>query len=228
MKKLLALLTALLMLTLPLSALASTLDLSFVRNHTDKLYTIDVDTASDLAFIESQLSIEGRSFTHKYDSAYRYSYLKWDVLVMDYSAGANAVPCLRLWVVYAADNRHQNINSVTFTIDGVDYTFTGVGSAERRTHDENGYRESMLIKFGMNNLDFLVAMDRVIPDDHDSVDDLANLPITLTLHGDEEFTVHLGSGFVLDFLAMEDAFIESNGLDYFDQDLFTTTPVTIK
>lgn len=229
MKKLLALLTAVLLLVMPLtSALAATLDLSYVKNHTDKLYTIDVDSTDDIAFVETQLSVAARSFVHRYDSAYRYSSTKWDMLILDYSKGSDAVPLLRLWVIYCADNRYQNIHSITFNIDGVEYTFTNVGSADRRTHDENGYRESLLIKFGMDNLDFLAAIDRVIPDDHSAVEDLQGLPATMTLHGDEDFVIQLDSGFFIDFLAMEEAFISSNGLDFFELDLFTTTPMTVK
>lgn len=71
MKKLLAVLLAVMLACSACAALAE-LDLAPIRE-SNNIYTIDVDTESDVAYIETRLSAKDRSFTHKYESSTRYS-----------------------------------------------------------------------------------------------------------------------------------------------------------
>lgn len=228
MKKLFTLLTALLLLVLPVSsAFAATLDLSYVRRNTENLFTLDIDTANNAAFVETQLSAAARSYVHKYESVYRYNTTKFDVLVLNYSNASTTYPVWRLWVTYCADNDYLYFDKITFNVNGTKYTFSGVSNSDRYTHDDKGYVEEALIKFDDTNLAFLAALEEWGPaiGEFEDVSYLDNFPVYMTLHGREDITVTLGSGFWLDYLAIREAFIEMNGLDYITRPNGTTMTV---
>ncbi len=221
MRKTFALLLALTLLCACFPALAE-IDLTYVRENT-RYFTMDVNTDEDVAFITANLSVEDRSFVHKYESDTRYSFTEFDLLAIDYSKPSiYIVP--RLWIYYAADE-YLMIDSVSFNIDGTRYTFTDVGSADRRTRDDNGCIEKLLIKFSNENLDFLVALANYIKP-FDTYDKLkSNAKITMTLHGREDVTVDLTGDFFLDFkVVITGAFLEVDGFSTIDQVI--ATPMT--
>ena len=231
MKKLLAIITAAFLLLISASsAFAATVNLTPIRSATESIFDLDVNKEADVAFITTQLDVASRSFTHKNPSSHRYSYTEFDILVMDYSKPSKSVPLLRLWVVYNSDVNYLYINSVSFDVNGTRYTFTDVSDYDRYTHDDKGYRESVLIKFDLSNIDFLIALEKAMPKlgTFETVDALDNLPITMILHGTEDIVIPLDSGFCLDFLVMKDALIDINGLDFFGQDLIDATPMTVR
>lgn len=211
MKKLFLLLALILPLCLGV-AYADDLDLSFVRENTD-YYEMDVEIedGTAFAFIESTLTASDLAFIHKYDSQTKYSYTQFDILVVDYLSATDAYPVNRLWIYYNADNNHQYINAVTFTIDGTKYTFSDVADAERYTQPDGVYRESLLIKFDYDNLEFLAALERLIPDD---LNDLESVQIPMTLHGLEDLEVTLDQSFMLDFIIFRLALLNTNSFDY--------------
>ena len=146
MKKIVSLLLiAILIISVPQQAFAARdpLDFSVVRN-SDNL-TIDVDRDNNVAFIESSLSTSDRSFNHKYENDYLYSSTKFDVIIVDYYG--DSYPVFRLWIKYTAD-KFQYINAVTFIVDDVRYTFSGISSTDSLTEIEHGVSEDLLIKYG--------------------------------------------------------------------------------
>lgn len=215
MKKLLLFLLVATLLVSVSPAMAATIDLSGIQAQ-DNLYTVDISDDGDAAFIESQLSAENRSFTHKYENSKLYSTTEFDVLIVDYQQSSN-YPIFRLWVIYCADNAYQNIESITFQLDKKQFTFSDVSDDDWLSYDkENGYMEEMLIRFGEDNLDFLVAIEEAIKDKSDSVETLSEVEIKMVLHGKEDIVVELGTGFLLDFMALKSAWLELNGLDYIE------------
>ena len=156
MKQFFAFILALALLFSCSVSLAAGYDLSYAKSKSG-VFTVDEDTDRDVAFIESTLSVSDRSFVHKYESDYRYSSTMFDILVVDCSR-STSYPVPRLWITYCADN-YLYYDSVTFTIDGTDYTFSGISDSDWRTKDENGVVEEVLIKFGTEALPFLGAME---------------------------------------------------------------------
>lgn len=228
MKKLLALLTALMMLLLPMAAMADKLDLSYVESNIDKLFELDINEESNVAFVDTALSASSRSFVHKYESSYRYSTTEFDVLVVNYASASSNYPILRMWISYCADDEFLYFDSVSFDVDGQIFTFTGVGSSDRRDSDDKGCVERGLIKFDESNIDFLIALENYAPpiSQTSSADENDNYPVYMTLHGTEDVTVTLSSGFWLDFFAMREAFLQMNGMEYISRP--DGTPMTTK
>ena len=197
MKKLCMLLALLLCVCL-VTASAEEYDLSFVRENS-KYYELDVEIedGTGFAFVESVMQPGDLDFVHKYDSQTKYSFTQFDILVIDYLSPAKAYPVHRLWIYYSADNYHQYITAVTFNINGTKYTFSGVADASRYEVTDGVYQESLLIKFDWDNLDFLAALEKLIPEDLDNLD---SIKIPMTLHGVEDITVDLDGRFLLDFM----------------------------
>ncbi len=189
---------------------ADPIDLSYVREHSSTM-SLEVDSEEDIAFVDSELTVKDRSFIHKYESDNRYSATEFDVLLIDYSRSSiRAVP--RLWIYYSADE-YLYVNSVTFNVGGKAYTFTDIASPDRRRKDDKGAMEDLLIKFGFDNCDFLIALEEFIKP-YNTLDLLKDAKITMTLHGTEDVTVELGFGFLLDFaVVIKGAYININGFD---------------
>ena len=206
---------------------AAVYDVSYVKDHSN-VFTIDVDEDSGIAFVESTLSTKDCSFVHKYESDYRYSSTMFDVLVVNYEK-STAYPVPRLWITYCADE-YLYYDSVTITLDGKDFTFSGISDPDWRTKDEKGVIEKALIKFGSDSLAFLAAMENLYekyPSLEELMDETGGPKVNMVLHGmNEDISVTLGSGFVLDFvLVIEGAYINTNGLDYIEKVSSTTMTV---
>ena len=214
MKKIFALLLAAVLLcsAMTVAVAADDLDLSFVRNNKE-VYTIDLNDKGTAAFIESQLSAKDRSFVHKYESSTRYSNTMFDVLIVDYDTD-DAYPVFRLWISYYADDSYVNLHSASIILGDEKYTFSDIDDPDWRTKDEDGYAEQLLIKFDEETLPFLAKLESMLPDDADDLDDIS---IKMILHGDEDITVEIGRGFLMDFMFIKTAMININGLQYLER-----------
>ena len=219
MKKLSLMLVLVLLCSIFTSAMAESFSLSYIRSKPD---WYEIEDKGDHAFVSSKLTPADLCFHHKYDSTVKYSRTYFDMLVLDYNT-ASPYPVNRLWLVYNTEDGFQNFDSVTFHINGTDYTFTGVGNADRRTIDNGTYRESLLIKFDWSNLSFLSAVEKLIPD---SYEELEKIKISVTLHGKEDIEIELGGMFIMDFMFFREAMFETNAVDYLDK--ADGNPLTIK
>ena len=164
----------------------------------ETLFTIDTDTEEDLTYIETVVTPQERAFTHKYESEYTYSCLQNDIIVID-SSKPEKIPVFRTWIYYYAD-KPQHFNSVTFELNGKEYTFTDISKEEWVQQTDKEYEESVLIKYGTNNLDFfaevLIASITYAFDE----DENKTAPVMkMTLHGDEEIEAEVPAGFWDDF-----------------------------
>lgn len=229
MKKFLALLAACMLLVLTTSsAFATTVDLSYVESNTD-VFEVDPSSDGTAKFIETVLTSEERHFTHKYESDYYWSSTQFDVLVLGLD-GDDQYPVWRCWIVFADDQRFRNIDSATFVLNGVSYTFSDIGDPEiwhsTRENDDGTitYLEEMLIKFGMNNVEFPAALEeyrRSLPED------FSGFECTLILHAaDEDITISLGQGFIWDFALTLEAYIQMAGLETIER--VVSTEMTVK
>ena len=220
MKKLISFILVLALLCLFLTPSFADFDLSYIRNNVDD-YTINVDAEENLAFIETNISIPLKAFSHVYESKNRYSYTSFDILVINYFE-TSAYPILRLWIYYAAD-QFLNVNSVTFTVSGTEYTFSGISNSEYRVKDENGTMEGLLLIFGYENIDFILALAALIEAySTKGIETLADpnngMKVKMVLHGTRDVETVLGSGFALDSLFMiMNAFLYIDGYTYLDK-----------
>ena len=220
MKKLVALIAVLMLAMTVSTAFAATLDLSYPLNKPD-VYTVEPSEDGSVVFIETVLTASDRHFTHKYESDYYWSSTQFDVLGLGYGEDYG-YPVWRVWVIFANDIGYQNINSVTFVVQGTSYTFTDISDPDWQNKLNNSYLEECLIKFGMDNLEFVVALEQYV----NSLEDVDDFTATLILHGDEDIEVTLGGAFALDFALTKQCYLEMNGLDTISE--VTATPMTIK
>ena len=229
MKKLLMLLAACLLLTLPASsAFAARLDLSYVESNGD-VFVIDHSSDGSAIFIETVLTAEERHFTHRYESDYFWSYTQFDILGLNMD-GEDQYPVWRCWIAYANDTAFRHIDSATFVFGGVSYTFTDIDDPEewysiRQNEDgSTSYIEEMLIKFGIENVAFPAKLEAYrcsLPDD------LSGFDCKLILHAaNEDITVTLNPEFMWDFKLTLDAFIELDGLDTIQRTQSTTMHIS--
>ena len=215
MKKLTSFVLALIVLMMcPLMAMAEGFDRSVLTGeYFESVATLDPSEDGTAAFVESQLTAQNRSFTTPYEHDAYYNTTLWDMLVLDYDT-SDPSPRLRMWVRYYG-TQYANIEGISFELEGKTYTFTGVSDEARKQliEDKGAYNERALIIFSVDNLEFLVALENYC-ESFESVEEMDANPITMILHGDEDITVSLDSGFMVDFLIVSDLFIECGGLDY--------------
>lgn len=221
MKKLALLLALVLLMTCASGALAE-VDLSEVHENPN-IFTLDV-LDSGVAVVETTMSVQLRSFTHKYESDAYYSSTQFDFAVVNYGQ-STAYVVQRLWISFATNDDFMDIDSVTFHVGGQDFTFTDITDPEWYTRTEKGCMQRVMIKFGRSNLAFLAALEKCVPDDPMQLSETDGL-ITMTLHGLEDVEVSLTSGFLTDFAVIKEAFLEANGGDYLDK--ASATPMTIE
>ena len=190
------------------------------------LFSIEYNEENNIAFIEVDADISEYAFTHKYESEYHYSSIYNDILVINYSS-TDRFPVLRTWINYTAD-KPQHFTSVTFILEGKSYTFTDISSEDRNRELENGYLEQLLIKYGMNNVDFFREVVSTSVAYLTSDDDTKQLPVMkMILHGDEDIEAVVPDMFWTDMGMLTLPFFNNDGawLSYiFDND---GTPCTV-
>lgn len=214
MKKVLSfLLSAILLVSLCVPALAeSKFDFSYVKENSS-IYEISVDSDQDCAFITTTLSVSDRSFTHELDSSTRYSSFQSDILVNDYY-GKTPHGIFRTWITYAADEE-LNITSVSFFLDDKEYIFSGIGDKKWHYQFDDGIIEQVLIIFdnSSEHVEFLSALAEVAQQAINNLgeDDAEPCSVKMVLHGTKDVTATVEDGPLLDWVTVFLAFINSNG-----------------
>lgn len=225
MKKLWTLMIAcLLLVTTASSAFAATLNLSYPQSNPDT-FTIEPSSDGSALFIESTMSTSLRSFTHKYESDYYWSNTRFDVLCLGMNSN-DQYPVLRCWIIFANDTGFKNIHSVTIELDGTRYTFTDIDDPDNwHRQTDTSYIEEMMIKFGPGNIEFLKAMEAAY-DAASATGSTENFFCTMILHAaNEDITVTLDEGFLVDFMLLSLAHRSLDNLSTFDRVI--ATPMTI-
>lgn len=222
MKRFFAWLLALVLILSCTAGYAAELDLSIIRENSG-VFTLDVDVERNVAFVETTLSAADRSFTHAHESEKYYSTTKFDILVIDYLDESAAYPVWRLWIDYTADDDYAYCTSVSFYLEGKEYRFSGIADSERYTMLDDTYEEQLLIKFNLDNSDFIVALENMTEDC--SYEELEAKTVKMVLHGKEDIEVQLGGGFAKDFAVMKLAFVAMDGVNYMSEYTGTTMKV---
>jgi len=225
MKKTVCLVLAVLLLCLGAAASASenTFDLKPLQEN--QYLTIDVNEEQNVAFVESFLQAGDTAFSHKGKSDSKYSFTWFDLLILNYGDESSAFPVMRLWVEVCTKDVKYDFDSITFTIDGKAYTFTGLYSADFVEEGEGGENlQRMLLKFGTENLEFLVALEALFQGTS-SYEELMAISIPVVLHGTEDVSTEMGGAMLMDFMAIEDAYFSCNGASYLS--LAASTPMTV-
>lgn len=166
-----------------------------------------------------------KSFIHRYESDTHYSYVYSDILVVKDDAGD--YPVLRTWVIYHG-TQPIHAGSVTFVLDGASYTFSNVGAESRRVETDSDYKESLLIRYGSSNTEFIAAIRRIGAEiaAHMNEKGYVYPTYTLILHGKEDLTVALDGRCIADAYLMMGGFVESGGPAYLDKAV--STKLTVK
>ncbi len=184
----------------------------------DTVFKVDVSAEDDVAFIETMFKPSELAFAHKYESSYRYSSIENDILVLDYFS-SNRYPLFRTWIYFNAE-KPLYIHSVSFELDGNRYTFSDVGNKDRVKELENGYQESLLIKYGKNNADFFSAVSAnalVYTNEMygESKNKNAVAPkMKMIFHGLEDIEAYVPNNFWVDFILLVMPLLEEDTLSY--------------
>ena len=202
MKKTLAMILAVIMLSACCApALAQKADLSYVKSNPS---LFEVETIDGFVYVTSAIPAIERAFTHKYESEALYSCTHFLLMLVNYGTNWERSACL-LHIYYSSEQGYQNIESVSFIIDGDEYLFTDI-SQVIRDYENGTYTEVPVISFVYDNLPFLVALEaqvNIALEQEDPVEWFAAHPVIMVLHGKEDITVELDTSFYLDFLAMK-------------------------
>lgn len=221
MKKFFALFLAMVMLVaFAAPAFAQKADLSSVYASPN---LFEVEMIDGAAYVTTTLPMSNRSFEHKYESEYQYSGTEFLLLIMRYGeSGEQGAYTLRIF--YSTEQGYQNIDSVSFIVGGKEYRFNDVLQV-RQDFDGTTYTEMVAISFGLENMEFLVAMEEQVKIAEATGDRLewfrAN-PIPIILHGKEDISSELGAGFYLDFMATKTAVLECVDIAVLTDALFPT------
>ena len=213
MKKLIALALAAVMLASCAASALAEIDLDhLIQGMNNGLITLSQDASGADLYMETTLPRTTFRFEHPFTHPAYFSATEFDVLILDY-ATAEAMPVLRLWIRYFG-TQFMNIEAVSFVIDGVAYRFDGISSPDRRQLLEGkAYAEVPGIIFGADHLPFLEAL-LAHGTAVGTVAELDANPIKMILHGDQDYEVVLGSGFVLDFLGVWSYYVNSGCGNY--------------
>ena len=214
MKKLTALILALIMLLSCAVTAMADVDRSFFTSEAEEGWiSIIYNSANTNAFISSGLGWSYLIFDHPNAHPDFGSGTEFDIILIDYFT-ADIQPVLRLWIRYFA-TEYLHIYAVSFEVDGVTYRFDNVGSPERIYIQEGVYRENPLIIFSEDQIDFIIALFDYMKK-LNSTGNLADASIRLTLHGDKNVTVMLDENFLADFFVVANSFMEAGCRDYMD------------
>ena len=132
------------------------------------------------------------------------------------TAKSSPYPVYRLWIEYTG-TKFNYTTSITFHVDGTDFTFSDVSNADRILGLSNGdASEDMLIIFDGDNLSFLAALENNLTSVMEDENWMKNgVPeekrARMTLHGIKDIEVTLDDGFYFDFLLFKGGMFNGGG-----------------
>ena len=210
--------------TVPMAAADDPFDLTYVYSRSDD-YDVSTDTEEDVTFVTSNMTVKELAFSHADESDSFYSYVWHDMLVID-SSQRTRYPVFRMWISVATEMDYKYISSVTFIVDGQEFTFSDIDDNDWFSMNKGDYVQKLLIKFGESNIDFLIAVERfcnkVAQDDY-----AGDYSVRMILHGRRDFTgasdteAVLGLPFLVDFTRIKNAFLNCNGFQFLGKSMAT-------
>lgn len=169
----------------------------------------------DAVFIDADLPVKERSFSHKYDSQNYYSAVNTDLIVINpKESDEYVVP--RIWIYYRTEEEQLNVKTVEFVIGKEIYAYspdkTDISELKHGTVEE-----SILIKLGRSSLGTMNAWYQAFERDE---------PIMVRLIGEKDRVEFEFPEIVMDSSAVLWAlYAEAGGLESADQIL--ETPVSV-
>lgn len=134
--------------------LAASFDMSIFENQNSEYSKyFDCSYEEPYVFISPLLTIEEKSFTHKYESEYYYSTISPDLIVIDYQ-DVNEYVVPRIWIDYRSEGKNINANVIEFVIGNNLYSF----SPDPPTVREIGTvstEEKYILMLGESSLSFI-------------------------------------------------------------------------
>ena len=166
------------------------------------------EDATGSIYVYNNYSAEDLSFPHADESDNFYSYLDFDIIILH--PGTDSVrPILRSWISLSTQDRSHEITSVTFRVNGRDYTFTELSDPEDFIIREDGsHQQVMLIRFDPDSLSFLtdLALAHAFGDDSFEV----------FFRGAEDIETEIGPNFWDIFTAYWEAYVYSDAFTCLD------------
>lgn len=132
------------------------------------------------------------------------------------TAKSSPYPVYRLWIEYTG-TKFNYTTSITFHVDGTDFTFSDVSNADRILELSSGdASEDRLIIFDGDNLSFLAALENNLTSVMEDENWMKNgVPeekrARMTLHGIKDIEVTLDDGFYFDFLLFKGGMFNGGG-----------------
>lgn len=191
MRKMFCILVLTVLLTVCLSAQAAPFDVSAIENSiylTDGRITLSESGTSLLVY--SGFEAADLAFTHSREADDFYSYADFDMVVRNYGTESEQ-PRLRFWLTLWTNDQSYEIESVTFTLRGQDYTFYGLSDEEDFGEEDGQYKQDMLIVFDEANYPFLYQLHQ-IRELGKASREWASYTIHTVFHGTEDITAELG------------------------------------
>ncbi|MBQ9009155.1 MAG: hypothetical protein IJ088_07505 [Clostridia bacterium] len=186
----------------------------------DEFITIDVND-NGIAFVSTTFPFDQMAFTHKYSLEEHPSHTYSDIVILDYFE-ENPSAAWRIWFEYSA-RTYLGITSITITLDGVEYTFTGVGGKEKMKSYDSYVTESPNILLGKENVSFWSAL-LLKWESLENVSDVLDMSLPVVLHGTEDIETTINGISILEMCLIGESLIRISGLEAFAET--TGTSVT--
>ena len=205
MKKLLSLLLALAMLLSLSGAALAEVNPAAVQG-SDRCTVLVSATGN--GFIRSTLDEAETAFTHAHAVPGCPSTVHSDILVTGWVGGEAQQAWWRLWINWRAD-RPLGIRAVTLTLNGADYTFSGLHTADTLAEENGVWSESACIVFGAESRDFWMAFLSL----GGSSAAYAEMTLPMVLHGTEDLACELNGAALTDLRIMGETMLSLAGFD---------------
>ncbi len=212
-KQFIILLCLVLLCSLTVSSSAASFDMNAILDSTYAADgSIEIDEDDGAVFVYSPLSAEELSFVHTLEADGHYSYTDFDIIVVD-AGTSEEYPVLRLWLYLWTNGDFYDVESVTFTVRDVEFTFGGLWEEDRLELDEEDgeCRQEMLICFDTEGLRFFSELQQV-SNLKKASKDWADYTIHTVFHGSEEIETELDNVFLSQAEMFWDLFRMSNAL----------------
>ena len=167
---------------------------------------VSLEESPEAVYVVNRFTAGELSFYHDMESEDYYSYLDFDIRVSNEET--DVPPLLEMWISLVTQESYMDIASVTFTVGGRAYTFSGLSVEEDFADDGTNFRQVMLIEFDRDSLMLLTNLEisRLLGEED----------FTMVLHGNRDIEVDMGYNFWRVFPVYWDLYQNSGASDCLD------------
>ena len=176
-------------------AVSRTLSTSYFEENKD-FFRMEVSEDGETTYIQTIAEAENRAFSTPYENDRYYSIVFPELMITNGSEDAEQSSLFRIWIRYRG-TKSLNISAVSFVIDGGDYRFMDVTTADWSATKEDGTEaQDAVIILGSDPINAtcfagLFAKAIEYAQNHMNDPDTPVPDVTMILHGDEEVEVLL-------------------------------------